>query len=163
MIEIVLKIILQLRFHALPLLPHHLPARSLDVRLPDLQGVVDFVGEAALAELVCAETSLLRPERAAQERERQRMAVEHRDDRVIEVRIAHHHFEARGAARLFRLLVLRVNPVRARQDEHVRVYAVRRKRAGGGEGFGRHHPAHEEVHRVRARAVAGASFAEWSR
>ena len=74
-------------------LPQNLPTRRLDVRLSDLEGVVDFVREAALAELVGAR-------RAAEERERERMPIQHGDDRVVAVRITHHHLEARGAPRM---------------------------------------------------------------
>ena len=43
--------------------PHNLPARFFDVRLADLEGVVDFMREAALAELVRAQAPLVRVQR----------------------------------------------------------------------------------------------------
>ena len=39
--------------------PQNLPARGLDVRLADLEGVVDFMREAALADLVRAQAGLV--------------------------------------------------------------------------------------------------------
>ena len=47
--------------------PHNLPARIPDMRLADLEGVVDFMREAALAELVGAQAGLVRVQRAAGE------------------------------------------------------------------------------------------------
>ena len=48
-------------------LPQNLPARFFDVRLSDLEGVVDFMRKAALAELVRAQAPLVGAQRAAKE------------------------------------------------------------------------------------------------
>ena len=45
--------------------PHNLPARIPDVRLADFERVVDFMREAALAELVRAQAPLVGAQRTA--------------------------------------------------------------------------------------------------
>ena len=45
--------------------PYHHPARFFDVRLADFERVVDFMREAALAELVRAQAPLVGAQRAA--------------------------------------------------------------------------------------------------